>query len=148
MARGCLRTGHVGASQRNTLQVPWAPRRGEYRHFVGECARPLRDKKKNALAEDRSGGRGVVAGAFGVTQRISQKVNIPRASRSWTSSLSSQFIHTCRSAQKRGVLRRTQPFPAIAFLVNRFASTSSTFPWVIHWCCSKNRCGQAHATNK
>ena len=60
MACGCLRTGYVGASERNTLQVPLAPRRGEYRHAIGDCACPLRDKK-TALAEDWSGGRGVVA---------------------------------------------------------------------------------------
>ena len=126
-------SGPVGASERCT------------RRAVGECARLLRDK--NALAEDRSGGRGVVAGAVGVIQRVSHKVNMPRASRSWTSSISSQFIHTCRSAQREGCCDAHSLFQQKRFLVNRFAGTSSTFPWVIHWCCSKNQCGQGHATN-
>ena len=77
---------------RNPLQVPLAPRRGECRHAVGECACPLRDEK-TALAEDWSGGRGVVAAAIRVIQGVSQKV---------TSSISALLINTCRSAQEEG----------------------------------------------
>ena len=104
VACGCLRTGYVGASQRNTLQVPLAPRRCEYRHAVGECACPLRDKKHTCRRLEWR------------MRRSCCSCHTDPACFAKSDVVNKRAVHQHVSQRtKRGRLRRTQPVPAMAF---------------------------------